>query len=171
MISCQWQWTNNDKKFNCHLNLREDNHVIMTSVQHAGVSITVTSLTDIFAFGVRLVSKRHIQPSSTILHQTSLKHIPCVGQVGAISRMPGLQSFCVGTAVGLAAIFLIQVRSTLLYYISQVIWVSKSKYQYQRDHLVGQSTNKWGASSSPTMSWFFLRFRGLLLGWASMRSE
>ena len=31
-------------------------------------------------------------------------------QVGAISKMPGLQSFCVGTAVGLAAIFLIQVR-------------------------------------------------------------
>ena len=37
--------------------------------------------------------------------------------------------------------------STLLYYISQVIWVSKyrwstskSKYQYQRDQLVGQST-------------------------------
>ena len=46
-----------------------------------------------------------------------------VGQVGAISRMPGLQSFCVGTAVGLAAIFLIQVRITLLYYISQIIWV------------------------------------------------
>ena len=50
------------------------------ALQHAGVSITVTSLTDIFAFGV-----------------------------GAISRMPGLESFCVGTAIGLAAIFLLQI--------------------------------------------------------------
>ena len=35
-------------------------------------------------------------------------------KVGAISKMPGLQSFCVGTAVGLAAIFLIQVRRSSL---------------------------------------------------------
>ena len=35
----------------------------------------------------------------------------------------------------------------MLHYICQVIWVSKkkSKYQYQRDHLVGQSTNDDGA--------------------------
>ena len=50
------------------------------TLKHAGVSITVTSLTDIFAFGV-----------------------------GAITRMPGLESFCVGTSVALAAIFLLQV--------------------------------------------------------------
>jgi len=50
------------------------------ALQHAGVSITVTSLTDIFAFGV-----------------------------GAISIMPGLESFCVSTAFGLAAIFLLQI--------------------------------------------------------------
>ena len=50
------------------------------SLRHAGVSITVTSLTDIFAFGV-----------------------------GAVTRMPGLQSFCVCTAIGLAAVYILTV--------------------------------------------------------------
>merc|ERR1719284_1554182 len=50
------------------------------SLRHAGVSITVTSLTDIFAFGV-----------------------------GAVTRMPGLQSFCVCTAIGLAGVFILTV--------------------------------------------------------------
>ena len=50
------------------------------SLRHAGVSITVTSLTDIFAFAA-----------------------------GALTRMPGLQSFCVCTAIGLASVYLLTV--------------------------------------------------------------
>merc|ERR1711944_346796 len=50
------------------------------TLAHAGLSITVTSVTDIAAFGV-----------------------------GAATLMPGLQSFCVCTAVALAAIFLLSV--------------------------------------------------------------
>jgi len=49
------------------------------TLQHAGVSITVTSLTDVLAFGV-----------------------------GAVTAMPGLQSFCVCTALGLASIYTLQ---------------------------------------------------------------
>jgi len=50
------------------------------AIKHAGVSITVTSLTDVFAFGV-----------------------------GAVTKMPGLESFCVCTAIGLGSIYLLQV--------------------------------------------------------------
>merc|ERR1712226_303915 len=69
----------------CWSNLRMDASTSIQekmglALQRAGVSITVTSLTDIFAFGV-----------------------------GAISIMPGLESFCVSTAFGLAAIFLLQI--------------------------------------------------------------
>ena len=52
----------------------------MMMLQHAGVSITVTSLTDIFAFGV-----------------------------GAVTRMPGLQSFCVCTAIALAGVYILTI--------------------------------------------------------------
>jgi len=54
--------------------------LIGATLQHAGVSITVTSLTDVLAFGV-----------------------------GAVTAMPGLQSFCVCTALGLASIYALQV--------------------------------------------------------------
>merc|ERR1712038_1047689 len=50
------------------------------ALKHAGVSVTVTSLTDVFAFGV-----------------------------GAVTKMPGLESFCVCTAIGLGSIYLLQV--------------------------------------------------------------
>lgn len=68
----------------CWTNLRMDSDTTITekmglALQHAGVSVTVTSLTDILAFFV-----------------------------GAISSMPGLQSFCISTAIGLAAIYLLQ---------------------------------------------------------------
>ena len=46
------------------------------------------------------------------------------GQVGAISKMPGLQSFCVGTAVGLAAIFLIQARMIIIIIVIIMIIVN-----------------------------------------------
>ncbi|XP_021948457.1 protein patched homolog 2 isoform X2 [Folsomia candida] len=49
------------------------------AMKHAGVSITVTSLTDVAAFGV-----------------------------GASTIMPGLQSFCIYAAVGIIAVFLLQ---------------------------------------------------------------
>ena len=45
-------------------------------------------------------------------------------QVGAISKMPGLQSFCVGTAVGLAAIFLIQARMIIIIIVIIMIIVN-----------------------------------------------
>merc|ERR1719283_107188 len=69
----------------CWKNLRVDpgtsiEEKMGLTMAHAGVSITITSITDIFAFGV-----------------------------GGISSMPGLQSFCVCTAIGLAAIYLFQV--------------------------------------------------------------
>jgi len=50
------------------------------TMRHAGVAVTVTSLTDVFAFGV-----------------------------GAVTKMPGLQSFCVCTAIALGSIYLLQV--------------------------------------------------------------
>jgi len=51
-----------------------------TALKHAGVSVTITTLTDVMAFGA-----------------------------GAVTRMPGLESFCVCTALALAAIYLLQI--------------------------------------------------------------
>jgi len=53
---------------------------IANALKHAGVSVTVTSLTDVFAFAV-----------------------------GAVTNMPGLESFCVCTAIGLGSIYILQV--------------------------------------------------------------
>jgi len=72
----------------CWQNIRRDptNHGLSIpdkmgiALKHAGVSVTVTSATDVFAFGV-----------------------------GAVTQMPGLQSFCVCTAIGLGSIYLLQV--------------------------------------------------------------
>jgi len=50
------------------------------AMRHAGVAVTVTTVTDVFAFGV-----------------------------GAVTQMPGLQSFCVCTALSLGSIYLLQV--------------------------------------------------------------
>merc|ERR1719150_164751 len=49
------------------------------ALRHAGVSVTVTTATDVVAFSV-----------------------------GAVTQMPGLQSFCVCTAIALASIYLLQ---------------------------------------------------------------
>jgi len=51
-----------------------------TTLEHAGVAITVTTVTDVFAFGV-----------------------------GAVTQMPGLAAFCVCTAISLASIFILQI--------------------------------------------------------------
>ena len=51
-----------------------------TTLEHAGVAITVTTVTDVFAFGV-----------------------------GACTQMPGLAAFCVCTAISLGSIFLLQI--------------------------------------------------------------
>eukprot|EP00092_Neocalanus_flemingeri_P026887 GFUD01029143.1.p1 GENE.GFUD01029143.1~~GFUD01029143.1.p1 ORF type:complete len:1040 (-),score=194.28 GFUD01029143.1:157-3276(-) len=51
-----------------------------TALKHAGVSITITSLTDVCAFGI-----------------------------GAVTHIPALASFCVCTAIGLGGIYLLQV--------------------------------------------------------------
>jgi len=71
-------WSNMQKDpLNAGLSLPDRMGIAM---KHAGVSVTVTSLTDVFAFGV-----------------------------GAVTQMPGLESFSVCTAIGLGAIFLLQV--------------------------------------------------------------
>jgi len=53
--------------------------LISETMAHAGVSITVTSITDVLAFGV-----------------------------GYFTKMPGLQSFCIYASLGLGSIFLLQ---------------------------------------------------------------
>jgi len=53
---------------------------IALSLKHAGVSVTVTSVTDVFAFAV-----------------------------GSVTNMPGLESFCVTVAIGLGSIYLLMV--------------------------------------------------------------
>ena len=60
-------------------------------------SVTVTSFTDVFAFGV-----------------------------GAFTQMPGLQSFCVCTAIALGCIYVLQVRHYL-----ENIWTISRKYVVQ----------------------------------------
>merc|ERR1719232_1746835 len=71
-------WTNMAKDpLNAGLSLPDKMGI---ALKHAGVSVTVTSLTDVFAFGV-----------------------------GAVTKMPGLESFCVCTAIGLGSIYLLQV--------------------------------------------------------------
>jgi len=113
----------------CWSNLRLDGTTSIEekmglALQHAGVSITVTSLTDIFAFGV-----------------------------GAISIMPGLESFCVSTAFGLAAIFLLQISWF-------VAWMSldEARVASRRDGVlpcVIHSENSNGLSCFPSLksSW------------------
>jgi len=72
----------------CWSNINKDPSSTMKStpekigltLKHAGVSVTVTSVTDVFAFGV-----------------------------GAVTKMPGLQSFCVCTAIALGCIYILQV--------------------------------------------------------------
>ena len=70
----------------CWYNLLEENkglplpERIGRTMQHAGISITVTSITDVMAFGL-----------------------------GAFTIMPGLQAFCVSAAICIALIFLLQI--------------------------------------------------------------
>lgn len=70
----------------CWYNLSEEEKVgkslheqIGETMKHAGVAITVTSITDVFAFGI-----------------------------GAVTILPGLQSFCVAAAVAIGSIYLLQ---------------------------------------------------------------
>jgi len=122
----------------CWSNLRVDASIqekMGLALQHAGVSITVTSLTDIFAFGV-----------------------------GAISIMPGLESFCVSTAFGLAAIFLLQISWF-------VAWMSldEARVLAKRDGVlpcVIHPDNSTGFSCLPTLksSWNMGTLYAHLLG-------
>merc|ERR1719210_63463 len=69
----------------CWYNLLEENkglplpERIGQTMRHAGISVTVTSITDVMAFGL-----------------------------GAFTIMPGLQAFCVSAAICIALIFLLQ---------------------------------------------------------------
>ena len=65
------------------------------ALRHAGTSVTVTTATDVLAFSVGAVT---VRPDIDILVIT----------ICLLQQMPGLQSFCVCTAVGLATIYLLQ---------------------------------------------------------------
>eukprot|EP00088_Acartia_fossae_P041082 TRINITY_DN4294_c0_g1_i7.p1 TRINITY_DN4294_c0_g1~~TRINITY_DN4294_c0_g1_i7.p1 ORF type:complete len:1080 (-),score=273.26 TRINITY_DN4294_c0_g1_i7:86-3325(-) len=70
-------WNNVKKQHGSNIEISE---AIGQGLKHAGVSVTITTLTDVFAFAI-----------------------------GSISRMPGLSAFCVSCAIALAAIYLLQV--------------------------------------------------------------
>ena len=91
------------------------------TLAHAGLSITVTSVTDIAAFGV-----------------------------GAVTLMPGLQSFCVCTAAALAAIFLLSVTWFVAW-----MWVDECRVATGRNSILPcirhQSDAKSAEDSAPSL--------------------
>jgi len=90
------------------------------TLKHAGVSITVTTITDVCAFGL-----------------------------GAFSNMPGLQAFCVCTAVSLAAIYSLQMTWFMAW-----LFLDQQRIQSQRNGLLpclSLSENKSG--SCTTLAW------------------
>ena len=70
--------------------------LIGAALKHGGVSITVTSVTDVLAFGVGAVTV------------SSDQYVCVVVIILSLQAMPGLQSFCVCTALGLASIYALQ---------------------------------------------------------------
>ena len=91
------------------------------TLAHAGLSITVTSVTDIAAFGV-----------------------------GAVTLMPGLQSFCICTAAALAAIFLLSVTWFVAW-----MWVDECRVATGRNSILPCIRHavdaKSGNSSAPSL--------------------
>ena len=81
-----------------------------------------------------------VQRSTYILKDITSESIQCLH---FFTRTTTNRTRRSGAYVGWSTTNFCGLDSTLLYYISQVIWVSKqkSKYPYQRDHLVGQSTS------------------------------
>ena len=70
--------------------------IISETMRHAGVSITVTSVTDITAFGVG-----YFTVSCQLLSVLTVT-------LCCLQNMPGLQSFCIYASIGLGCIFLLQ---------------------------------------------------------------
>ena len=74
------------------------------TMAHAGVSITVTSVTDVVAFGVGYFTNMpgHVSP-----HHVSRVTVPAAG----------LQSFCIYASIGLGCIFVLQVTWLLAWLV------------------------------------------------------
>ena len=70
---------------------------IAEALKHAGVAVTVTSVTDVFAFACGAVT---VSLSSALLSLDTFL---------MFQNMPGLQSFCVAVAIGLGSIYILQV--------------------------------------------------------------
>ena len=93
---------------------RDAGERVSRALQQAGVSITVTRQRTETA--VQYECRSDLASQATLLLQcccltaTSLTDVFAFA-VGAVTNMPGLQSFCVCTAIALAAIFLLQVRA------------------------------------------------------------
>ena len=67
-------------------------------MRHAGISVTVTSITDVMAFGLGAFTVL----SENYVIKNNVFYLP--PQI-----MPGLQAFCVSAAICIALIFLLQV--------------------------------------------------------------
>jgi hypothetical protein len=61
------------------------------SLRQAGVAVTITTATDVLAFAV-----------------------------GSVTKMPGLQAFCITTAIALAAIYFLVVKKLNLFTVCHV---------------------------------------------------
>jgi len=108
---------------------------IGSALKHAGVSITITTLTDVFAFGV-----------------------------GAITRMPGLQSFCVCTSIALAAIYLLQIS-----FFTAFLAIDETRIKNGRNAIVPCYVHKDfdspSVTSSKLFSNFIKKYKKLLSSW------
>ena len=80
---------------------------IAEALKHAGVAVTVTSVTDVFAFACGAVTVSFFMIMSCIVILYLLTMI-------ILQNMPGLQSFCVAVAIGLGSIYILQVILTSL---------------------------------------------------------
>ena len=77
-------------------------------MRHAGISVTVTSITDVMAFGLGAFT---IMPGLQVLYFIQWI-ISTIINLQTFTIMPGLQAFCVSAAICIALIFLLQVDIT-----------------------------------------------------------
>ena len=107
----------------CWYNLHKDPTMAKRSIpermgltmEQAGVSVTVTSITDILAFGIGAFTVSHLGVKYSLISPLSSCQI-----------MPGLSSFCITAAICIGFIFLLQISWT-------VAWLSLDQARIERN--------------------------------------